>query len=67
VVDVQGEGFLMGLRTRRPAKEVHLELLEKGIFTGTSGDPHIVRLLPPLVLRDEHVDALARVLQEIPA
>lgn len=67
VVDVQGEGFLLGLRTRRPAKEVHLELLEKGIFTGTSADSHIVRLLPPLVLRDEHVDALAKALGEIPA
>ncbi|HYU32865.1 MAG TPA: aspartate aminotransferase family protein [Thermoanaerobaculia bacterium] len=67
VVDVQGEGFLLGLRTRRPAKEVHLELLEKGIFTGTSGDPQIVRLLPPLVLKDEHVDTLAGVLRELPA
>jgi acetylornithine/succinyldiaminopimelate/putrescine aminotransferase len=67
VVDVQGEGFLLGLRTRRPAKEVYLELLERGIFSGTSGDPHIVRLLPPLVLRDEHVDTLASVLAEIPA
>jgi acetylornithine/N-succinyldiaminopimelate aminotransferase len=67
VVDVQGEGFLLGLRTRRPAKEVHLELLEKGIFSGTSGDPHIVRLLPPLTLRDEHVDALSHALSEIAA
>lgn len=67
VVDIQGEGFLLGLRTRRPAKEVYLELLEKGIFSGTSGDPHIVRLLPPLVLKDEHVDALAQALAEIPA
>lgn len=65
VVDVQGEGFLLGLRTTRPAKEVHLELLEKGIFTGTSADPHIVRLLPPLVLKDEHVETLAKVLSEI--
>jgi len=66
VVDIQGEGFLIGLRTRRPAREVHLEILEKGIFTGTSADPHIVRLLPPLVLREEHVDTLAAVLAEIP-
>lgn len=65
VVDIQGEGFLLGLRTTRPAKDVYLELLEKGIFSGTSGDPHIVRLLPPLVLRDEHVDTLARVLSEL--
>src|SRR6185369_10682138 len=42
VTDVQGEGFLLGLRTARPAKEVQAELIEHGIFSGTSGDPHIV-------------------------
>ena len=65
VTAIQGEGLLLGLRTRRPAKEVHLELLARGIFTGTSGDPHIVRLLPPLVLGDEHVDLLAAALAEL--
>jgi acetylornithine/succinyldiaminopimelate/putrescine aminotransferase len=65
VTDVQGEGFLLGLRTARPAKEVHAELIERGIFAGTSGDPHIVRLLPPLVLEDAHVDALAAALAGI--
>jgi acetylornithine/succinyldiaminopimelate/putrescine aminotransferase len=67
VTEIQGKGLLLGLRTTRPAKEIHGELIERGIFAGTSGDPHIVRLLPPLVLRDEHVDALAAALAEIPA
>ncbi len=62
---IQGEGLLLGLRTRRPAKQVHAELLARGIFTGTSGDPHVVRLLPPLVLEDAHVDALAAALAGI--
>ena len=59
-------GFLLGLRTTRPAKEIQAELLERGIVTGTSGDPHVVRLLPPLVLRTPHVDALAAALAEMP-
>lgn len=67
VTAIQGKGLLLGLRTTRPAKEIHGELIERGIFTGTSGDPHIVRLLPPLVLQEEHVDALAAALAEIPA
>jgi acetylornithine/succinyldiaminopimelate/putrescine aminotransferase len=66
VTDIQGDGFLLGLRTARPAKDVQLELIEQGIFAGTSGDPHIVRLLPPLVLEDAHVDALADALKRIP-
>jgi len=65
VTDVQGDGFLLGLRTVRPAKDVQLELIEQGIFAGTSGDPHIVRLLPPLILEDAHVDALADALKRI--
>jgi acetylornithine/succinyldiaminopimelate/putrescine aminotransferase len=65
VTDVQGEGFLLGLRTARPAKDVQAELIEHGIFSGTSGDPHIVRLLPPLILEDSHVDALIAALGKI--
>jgi acetylornithine/succinyldiaminopimelate/putrescine aminotransferase len=63
---IQGEGFLLGLRTSRPAREIVDALLEKGILAGTSGDPRIVRLLPPLVLEESHVAALARALAEIP-
>ncbi len=39
VTGMQGAGFLLGLKTSRPAKEVQAALLEKDILTGTSGDP----------------------------
>ncbi len=65
VTDVQGAGFLMGLRCSRPAKQVQAELLARGLVVGTSGDPHVVRLLPPLVLEEKHVDVLAAALSEI--
>jgi acetylornithine/succinyldiaminopimelate/putrescine aminotransferase len=63
VTGVQGAGFLTGLRTRRPAKDVQRELLERDILTGTSADPHVVRILAPYVLEEAQVaqlrDALA--------
>jgi acetylornithine/N-succinyldiaminopimelate aminotransferase len=65
VAAIQGEGFLLGLRTTRPASEVQGELLARHILTGGSADPWVVRLLPPLLLAAEHVDALAAALQEI--
>ncbi|MBV8202271.1 MAG: aspartate aminotransferase family protein [Acidobacteria bacterium] len=65
VTAIQGEGFLLGLRTTRPASEVQGELLARNILAGTSADPHVVRLLPPLVLAAEHVAALAAALAEI--
>jgi len=67
VTGIQGEGFLLGLRTTRPARAIVDELLTKGILAGTSGDPNVVRLLPPLVLEEGHVAVLARALFEVPA
>jgi acetylornithine/succinyldiaminopimelate/putrescine aminotransferase len=67
VTGVQGAGFLTGLRTRRPARDVQRELLERDILTGTSGDPHVVRILAPFVLDDSHIDALRDALASLPA
>jgi len=67
VVDTQGAGFLMGLRTRRPAKDVQRELLERDILTGTSADPQVVRVLAPYVLEKTHVAQLRDALASLPA
>ena len=66
VTGIQGRGFLLGLRCSRPAREVRDALLEQNILAGTSGDPAVLRLLPPLVLEPAHVDRLVAALQEIP-
>jgi acetylornithine/N-succinyldiaminopimelate aminotransferase len=65
VTAIQGAGFLLGLVCSRPAKEVQAELLAHGILAGTSADPRVLRLLPPLILAPEHVDRLAAALAEI--
>jgi 4-aminobutyrate aminotransferase-like enzyme len=56
----------MGLRTRRPAKEVQAELLRHDILAGTAGDPNIVRLLPAYTLGSAQVAQLAAVLAKLP-
>ena len=66
VTGYQGAGLLVGLRTSRPAKQVHAALLERDIFTGTSSDPHVLRLLPPFILEPAHVEQLRSALLEIP-
>jgi acetylornithine/succinyldiaminopimelate/putrescine aminotransferase len=65
VESVQGKGFLLGLRCRRPAKEMLQLLLDRGILVGTSADPQVMRLLPPLILEREHVHALLNALTDI--
>jgi acetylornithine/succinyldiaminopimelate/putrescine aminotransferase len=67
VMKIQGAGFLLGLRTSRAAKEVHAALLAKNILTGTSADPHILRLLPAYILNEGHVDQLSDALARISA
>jgi acetylornithine/succinyldiaminopimelate/putrescine aminotransferase len=67
ITGTQGLGFLLGLKTSRPAKEVQAALLEQNILTGTSGDPHILRLLPAYILQTSHVDRLCDALAGIPA
>ena len=65
VKQVQGRGFLRGLRTSRPAAEVLAALRDRGILAGASSDPHVVRLLPALVLQDVDVDRLRDALEEM--
>ena len=60
-----GAGLLVGLRTGPRAASVLEALLRKDILTGTSADPHVLRLLPPLILETRHVKRLARALEEL--
>jgi acetylornithine/N-succinyldiaminopimelate aminotransferase len=65
VESIQGRGFLLGLKTRPKAAAVRDALLARDILVGTSADPHMVRLLPPLILSTDHVRALAKALEEL--
>jgi acetylornithine/succinyldiaminopimelate/putrescine aminotransferase len=67
ITGVQGLGFLLGLKTSRPAKEVQAALLDKNILAGTSGDPNILRLLPAYIMNEGHVDQLSDALAKISA
>jgi len=62
---IRGMGLLLGLVSDRPAAELRDRLLDMDILTGTSSDPNVLRLLPPLVLEAEHVDRLANALASI--
>src|SRR5215207_424614 len=53
---VRGLGFLLGIEFKENAAAVHKRLLERKIITGTSSNPTVLRLLPPLCMTEEHVD-----------
>ena len=65
IVEIGGKGFLLGLRFKEKAAEVHRALLERQIITGTSSDPHVLRLLPPLCLAKPEVDLFVNTLSQV--
>lgn len=62
---VLGQGCLIGLRTGPPARTVQEKLLERGFICGTSADPHVLRLLPPINTPLEAVEELGAALENI--
>ena len=65
VQEVQGRGLLLGLRLDRPAVEVQRALFERRILTGTSTDPMVLRLMPPLSFSVAEADKLIAALVEV--
>ena len=65
IVEIDGKGFLLGLRFKEKAAEIHRALLERQIITGTSSDPQVLRLLPPLCLAKPEVDLFVNTLSQV--
>jgi acetylornithine/N-succinyldiaminopimelate aminotransferase len=64
LVSVRGLGFLLGLELADKAKPIHEALLDRHIITGTSSDPNVLRLLPPLCLQFAEVDVFVSALRD---
>ncbi|MDQ2976889.1 MAG: aspartate aminotransferase family protein [Acidobacteriota bacterium] len=64
VVAVRGLGFLLGLEFRDKAAPIHKALLARKVITGTSSDPKVLRLLPPLCLKTTEIDIFMTALKD---
>ncbi len=64
VVAVHGKGCLIGIEFASEAKVFHAKLLENKIITGTSSVPNVLRLLPPLCVKEEEIDLLVEILRK---
>jgi acetylornithine aminotransferase/acetylornithine/N-succinyldiaminopimelate aminotransferase len=63
VVAVHGKGGLIGIEFAGSCKSIHQKLFENKIITGTSSNPNVLRLLPPLCVKNEEIDLLIEVLK----
>lgn len=62
VLALRGKGGLLGIEFAENCKSVHQKLLENRIITGTSSDPKVLRLLPPLCVKKEEIDLMIEAL-----
>ncbi len=64
ISEVRGLGLMVGVECKTECAEIVNELLSRGILANcTSGN--VIRLLPPLIIEEEHVDYFVSQLGEI--
>ncbi len=59
--ECRGLGLMRGLVFDRPVKEIISSAMQNGLITFSAGTD-IVRLVPPLVIRREHIDEMIEIL-----
>jgi acetylornithine aminotransferase len=58
IKNCKGRGLMLGLEFNEPIADLRKRLIfNQHIFTGSAKNPNLLRILPPLTLQKEHVDA----------
>lgn len=65
VLEVLGRGCLLGLRVEGNSVEIQQELLRRGFIIGSSSNPEVLRLLPPINTPKEAITAFSEALAEL--
>lgn len=61
----KGRGLMLGLEFNFPVATLRKHLIFKHhIFTGNAKNPNLLRILPPLTVQKEHIDAFFNALEE---
>ena len=62
--EVRGKGLMIGIELKFEVKDILLEGIEKGVLLLYSGR-NILRLLPPLVITEDHITRTLEILDEL--
>ena len=63
IVERRGMGLMQGLEFSMPVKDIILKAMEKGLIIISAGT-NILRFVPPLIIRKEHVDEMVTILEQ---
>lgn len=62
---IKGRGLMVGLEFEFPIAELRKNLIHKHhIFTGSAKNPNLLRILPPLTVKKEHIDQFVTALNK---
>lgn len=62
---IKGRGLMIGLEFNFPVADLRKRLIyEHKIFTGSAKNPNLIRILPPLTIKKQHIDILFEALQK---
>ncbi len=61
VEEIRGQGLLIGIELNRPCGDLVTQALEQGLLINVTADS-VIRLLPPLVMKDEQAEQLVATL-----
>ena len=64
VAEIRGQGLLLGLRCGPPNAEISAELMARGMLAVPAGE-NVLRLLPPLIIEQRHIDEAIGTLHEV--
>ena len=65
ILQLKGRGLMLGLVFDFTVAELRKALLFKHkIFTGSSKNPNLIRILPPLTIKKEHIDTFFNALKQ---
>ena len=64
VVETRGRGMIQGLQLGIPARPIVEQAISEGVLLNSTQDT-VVRLLPPFLLEEKHVDKGVRVLKKL--
>lgn len=63
VVERRGLGLMQGLELKVPVKSIVSDLFKQGVIIVSAGT-HVLRMLPPFIIENKHVDEFIEVLEE---
>ena len=66
IAEVRGRGLMIGIELDQPSKEIRRRLLfEHNVFTGSSDNPNVLRVLPPLSIQKPQIDYFTDALKKV--